>query len=430
MKTAKLFTAIIAATLLFFACGDGDGDNSHYGDFGAIKVPDTRQLEQTVTAGGTQTGQGVTFTTEGAWMSSIVPTRSDESWISISPDRGDAAGSYTIRITLSPNPSEESRTATITILCGSSKIEIVVTQQGTSGGDDPLPPTPVITSQIVCIECLVEDSSIPDESTRPFSYYFKYDDKGRVTAFEWDDTPENTADEIDEVIRISYPTSETIKLEAVQGENTGQTYTATLDNAGRTVKVQRDGRSAEFTYDAQGHCIGCRQTLSTEDAYPLTKFGWSSGNLTTFEGFDQDGKKTMSEALEYTAWPNDSNAMSLDLNALLFQASPSIAPETEGGVLILAGIGRLGKRSANLTATDRSENSKSDEYANEPGSPYRYYIKVLSDKLSWELHEGHVTEVTASMHLQLMKETLATGKHEPAEDSYFKNYTYTIHYRE
>lgn len=425
MKTVQFFAAIIAATL-FVACGGGDEDtNKWYGDYGAIKVPDTRQLEQTAPADATQTGQGITFSTEGAWTSSIVTTRTDETWISVSPDKGDAAGAYTIRITLSPNLSEESRTATVTIICGTSEIEIVITQQGTSGGEDP---TPVLASQITCIECLVEDSSLPGETSRPFSYYFKYDDKGRVRTFEWDDTPENTADEMDEVIRISYPTSQTIKLEAVQGENTGLTYTATLDNEGRAVKLQRDGRAAEFTYDAQGHCIECRQNLTTKDAYPLTTFGWSSGNLTTFEGFDRDGNKTMSETLEYTSWPNSTEAMSLDLNALLFQASPGMAPETEGGVVILASMGRLGKRSAYMTATDRSENSKSDEYSNEPGSPFRYYIKVLSNKLSWELHEGHITEVTASMHQQLMKETLATGKHEPAADSYFKNYTYLIHY--
>ena len=47
--------AFMAAALLA-SCSDSDEDYS--GDFGQIKVPDTRQLEQTVTADDTQAAQG------------------------------------------------------------------------------------------------------------------------------------------------------------------------------------------------------------------------------------------------------------------------------------------------------------------------------------------------------------------------------------
>lgn len=59
--------AFIAAALLA-SCSD---DKDYSGDFGQIKVPDTRQLEQTVSADDTQSARGVTFTTEGAWTSTI-----------------------------------------------------------------------------------------------------------------------------------------------------------------------------------------------------------------------------------------------------------------------------------------------------------------------------------------------------------------------
>ena len=128
--------AFIAAALLA-SCSD---DKDYSGDFGQIKVPDTRQLEQTVSADDTQSARGVTFTTEGAWTSTIAETRAEApAWISISPDRGDAAGSYTLKITLEPNTSGASRTATIVITCGTSKIEITVTQEG---ADDPIESTP------------------------------------------------------------------------------------------------------------------------------------------------------------------------------------------------------------------------------------------------------------------------------------------------
>ena len=73
--------AFIAAALLA-SCSDKDKDYS--GDFGQIKVPDTRQLEQTVSADDTQSARGVTFTTEGAWTSTIAEkTRAEApAWIS------------------------------------------------------------------------------------------------------------------------------------------------------------------------------------------------------------------------------------------------------------------------------------------------------------------------------------------------------------
>lgn len=73
MKTAKFFMAFIAAAL-FASCSD---DKDYSGDFGQIKVPDTRQLEQTVSADDTQSARGVTFTTEGAWTSTIAETRAE-----------------------------------------------------------------------------------------------------------------------------------------------------------------------------------------------------------------------------------------------------------------------------------------------------------------------------------------------------------------
>lgn len=136
MKTGKFFAWLLATTLLLAACGDDDKTQS--GDFGEIQVPDLSQIEQTAGADDPQSPSGVTFTTQGAWRSSISQTRADEpDWISISPDHGDAAGSYTIRITLQPNTGSEARTAVITITCGSSHFEISITQKGTDdSGDD------------------------------------------------------------------------------------------------------------------------------------------------------------------------------------------------------------------------------------------------------------------------------------------------------
>lgn len=163
--------AFIAAALLA-SCSD---DKDYSGDFGQIKVPDTRQLEQTVSADDTQSARGVTFTTEGAWTSTIAETRAEApAWISISPDRGDAAGSYTLKITLEPNTSGASRTATIVITCGTSKIEITVTQEG---ADDPIESTPA--NRITRIDShrqTIQNSGNSEPERWTSTSHFAYDD--------------------------------------------------------------------------------------------------------------------------------------------------------------------------------------------------------------------------------------------------------------
>ena len=201
--------AFMAAALLA-SCSDSDEDYS--GDFGQIKVPDTRQLEQTVTADDTQAARGVTFTTEGAWTSTIAEKTRAEApdWIGISPNHGDAAGSYTLKITLESNTSEASRSATIVITCGTSKIEINVTQEGS---DDPIEPMPA--NRIMRIDShrqTIQNSGNSELERWTSTSHFAYDDAGRLTSYEWDDTPENTADVMDEVLRISYPDAKTLKL--------------------------------------------------------------------------------------------------------------------------------------------------------------------------------------------------------------------------
>ena len=199
--------AFMAAALLA-SCSDSDEDYS--GDFGQIKVPDTRQLEQTVTADDTQAARGVTFTTEGAWTSTIAEKTRAEApdLIGISPNHGDAAGSYTLKITLESNTSEASRSAMIVITCGTSKIEINVTQEGS---DDPIEPMPA--NRIMRIDShrqTIQNSGNSELERWTSTSHFAYDYAGRLTSYEWDDTPENTADVMDEVLRISYPDAKTL----------------------------------------------------------------------------------------------------------------------------------------------------------------------------------------------------------------------------
>ncbi len=109
------------------------------GSFGQLRQhPGPRrlvsQLIQIIDA--TQNSASVTFSTQDAWTATITETRAEApDWISISPDHGEAAGSYTVQITLQPNTGADPRMAIITIQCGSSQIEIAITQKASAGGD-------------------------------------------------------------------------------------------------------------------------------------------------------------------------------------------------------------------------------------------------------------------------------------------------------
>ena len=133
MKNIKFFVLFFVSGLLLASCDDEDKTQS--GNFGTIQVPDVAQLAQMAEAG--EGASNVTFTTEAAWSATIRETRAEApDWITISPDHGDQAGSYTVQITLQPNTGQESRTAFITITCESSEIEISVTQKASDESSD------------------------------------------------------------------------------------------------------------------------------------------------------------------------------------------------------------------------------------------------------------------------------------------------------
>lgn len=118
------------------------GEDSQQDDFGDIKVSDTRQLTQTVAADQTQGSSEVIFTTLADWKSTIDygPQSTQTGWLTISPERGDAAATYTIRLTLSVNEFNTARTAIVNITCGKTQIPISITQQGNENGEDPWQP--------------------------------------------------------------------------------------------------------------------------------------------------------------------------------------------------------------------------------------------------------------------------------------------------
>jgi hypothetical protein len=157
MKKTRVF---LKASLLLCAAAWLTGCNDANTPPEAITVPDAAALTQNVFADQTQGASEVAFVTDGAWTSAVdvgsgnpqpvaagggqqaPPAAAGDNgqpsdWISITPDHGDGAGSYTIAIVLEPNYTGANRTATITIMCNGTAVTITVTQNATCANGTP-----------------------------------------------------------------------------------------------------------------------------------------------------------------------------------------------------------------------------------------------------------------------------------------------------
>lgn len=418
------------ATALLASCSDKGDDYS--GDFGQIKVPDTRQLEQTAGADDTQGTQGVTFTTEAAWTSTITQTRAEApDWITISPDHGDAAGSYTIKITLDSNSSEETRTAKIVITCGTSKIEITVTQEGSDTPEDPddpnVGPTPASKWLVAEVDQYSNDNGLSGNI-----YVFGYDEQRRLTsvkAYENNHTEGNAS----ETITIAYTDSRKIKLSSSLDDFD---YEITLDAQGRAIRetFMREETAVGYNtyiYDQAGHCTEYRHySTDGDEIYPHAVFTWVGGNLSTFKAYKPDGSSSsdfLDVTFEYSDIKNDPAITNIDLNALL-QVFPYPAFDISCSN-ILAMIGALGPRSANLTTTDRTYNHDHMGGGDEEGT-WEYYTEEVQQPVVWTIDaEGRATKAVSVTVLTHYKKYFQTGKIEEIDRREYKN-TLEIRYTE
>jgi len=138
------FVGLLLGAAVFSGCDDKEKQPD-------IKV-ENGSLTQIVYADQTDGKSEVTFVTAGAWTSSITEgtTKSTKggvaTWLSISPDRGNAAGEYTIVIRLEPNYTNSDRSATVTITCNDMDITIAVTQKATKEDGKPATEAPLLTT--------------------------------------------------------------------------------------------------------------------------------------------------------------------------------------------------------------------------------------------------------------------------------------------
>jgi hypothetical protein len=139
-NVAAIAACLAVASMVFVGCKEKEDPN--------ITVTNEQSLTQEVYADNISGTSLTSFTTTGAWTSSIAETSSNAksvypkagspSWISIDPSSGDKAGTYNVAIILEPNTTGEDRSAVITISCKGEEIKITVTQKGVKEDGKPL----------------------------------------------------------------------------------------------------------------------------------------------------------------------------------------------------------------------------------------------------------------------------------------------------
>jgi hypothetical protein len=146
MKTKSIFTIVLFAVLgiaaLFTSCNKEPENNP------SIRFDNVNTLRQTVFADEIIAPQVIQFTTTAAWTSSISTMTNSQlkggepDWVIITPNKGNAAGNYTVSIILGVNATGEDRSAVIMLTVGSSLVSITITQKGTTAtGTIPTTPT-------------------------------------------------------------------------------------------------------------------------------------------------------------------------------------------------------------------------------------------------------------------------------------------------
>ena len=405
----RIFAFLFAAAALA-GCSDDNG-----GDGGKdIQLAPGTPKDYTIFADETSgtPSEGISFTTTGPWRASVAETRanasgngSSSSWVTVSPDHGDAAGDYTIRIELEVNTTGKDRRATVTIECGATKITITVEQKGTTedgevpddGGDEPV--VPVGRKLIASMKntyWYYSGAGIEADGDDVVNFF--YDDQLRLTKMvmnTWHETEEpapgilrkqvpgatavssvTTRTRIPVTITAVIAYGDRIASYEITREENGvvdphntQTGSVELDEAGRAVSgkylsYDKDevpySDTYELSYDAAGYLV---KSVSSEDGEE--RITWTGGNPTeVWWGSTSDGQDLIDKA-NYGTVPNKTN---LDLNWVFVLATEGWAFASGDSENIFPLIGLTGKRSAHMAEIVTQSNfsggsDRSYEYA-------------------------------------------------------------------
>ena len=342
----RFYAWLLVLTTVAFAACDSGSDKEAGSD---IQLAPGVSKNLTLYADQTSAADGdISFTTTGPWRATIAETRSEVDWITLSSDHGDAAGDYTIRITLGVNTSGADRKAIITIECGATKITITVEQKATTAegeipgeGGGVVPDTPEkLVAQILYS---YEDSSYQERETIDFTY----DALNRLVEVE-DVCTENGSKSDSRKFLYEYGDG-VINVTTVYSskdnsfKDESESYTAYLNEAGYVIRaVWSDGSTNTYTYDKDN------QLIRVDSYGERAEYVWENGNLVESRYYyDKNGSQPYST--NTYAYCEDELRENIDFYYDFFSW------DEELGLL-----GRLGVLNRNRLKSVRSQDGKDD----------------------------------------------------------------------
>lgn len=279
MKRFALILSLIA--MMFISCEGGFGEGGTT-DFGNITLDEnsTELLNQTLNSD-ELTGSGITFTATAPWSASVQEVRAQASWLTISPDHGDA-GTYTLEIALEANTTGDDRTAEIVISCEGSTMKVRVTQKA---AEQTTPSTPVVEdkNRITAI-ILASASGYTKERS-----FFTYNDKGDIAAIKYDRIEDNKLTrEITQAVNYdgrNATISEKRKYISEQSYPQKHNLLLEKDEKGGSAILNSDGTLNTYNYDGEIYYVtygkdGRVDKYTNENAEALALFTWEDGNIT------------------------------------------------------------------------------------------------------------------------------------------------------
>ena len=362
---------MLLAALAFAACEDDNGDNPK--DTIEITGGSTAQViyaDQTAS----EDGGGLTFTTSGPWRAEVVDVTESRAantadWVLLSQTSGDAAGEYTIQITLAVNTTGRDRKAEIRIICGQTVITVTVEQRGTTEAGKPARLVSSITYEPQY--CPADLYGYAD----PMTFNFGYDMFGRVVLLQIE-VIENSGtrtlkSELDRGVQGRITVTDT------EDNDWSETYTLTLDDCGRVATAQTEDYSGPHTYDFT-YGDDDRLALVEWEAYGTPHrnvYAYADGVLSSITMYDGDYRVDSTKHIEEGFGSHANDLLNIDPNALFIAMdSYSTSDCFNGSNQTFPGrfdrcalLGLVGKRSDRLVV----KNDLGDADGNaSPAQPY------------------------------------------------------------
>lgn len=323
-----IFMFLCIATTLLAACSNDDGEEQK-----KIQVNNEKELNQTLYAD--QLKGGISFVAEDDWTTVVTDntvTRSAVSWITLDPDHG-AKGSYTVSINLEPNLTGKKRTATITIVCGDTKITVTITQEGTteSGEVPEVGGKRYLVSRIDCVhEMVVASTGVKYTDFEIYTY--EYDDQNRVIRMQEEETLSSGVAEISGNT-FTYKDN-IILMQSFSNDESDEYDEATLTlGADGNISVyeinefEKDNSRSWYTagslsYNEEGYVIRADMKVEASNGEIESQVDlatWENGNMVKVydDAYGVDHEKTVTiMSYDNPAYVNNTN-INLDLNYLI-----------------------------------------------------------------------------------------------------------------